>query len=67
MGSVLPILHLSMSTEAALFTADDAHRRKCIAVPERAIRHLVSQPSPWRLCDGVVLSMPSAVTDRELC
>lgn len=52
MGSVFPIPDLSMSTEAALFTAHDAHRTKYIAVPERAIRHLVGQPSPWRLCDG---------------
>lgn len=66
MGSVFLIPDLSMSTEAALFTAHDAHRTKYIAVPERAIRHLVGQPSPWRLCDGDIPSMPSAVTDRVL-
>ncbi|WP_395795695.1 hypothetical protein [Aquimonas sp.] len=53
-----------MSTEAALFTANDTDRTKYIAVPERAVRHLVGHPNPWRLCSDEAPSMPADIADR---
>jgi hypothetical protein len=55
-----------MSTEAALFTAQDLSRTKYIAVPERAVRHLLGQPGPWRLCEGDIPALPMPAGDRVI-
>lgn len=51
-----------MSTEAALYTGHDDQATKYIAVPERAVRHLLGSPGPWRIC-GPTQEVPALTPD----
>ncbi|MBK9496996.1 MAG: hypothetical protein IPO08_21295 [Xanthomonadales bacterium] len=57
-----------MTTEAALFVAHNATRTKLIAVPERAVRHLIGKTSIWRVVGpgADALGIPAALAERVI-